>query len=246
MTALQTTATALPSPEVVERLLIHGDLSNLSPAQKTDYYLRVCESLGLNPLTRPFEYMKLQGKEILYAKRDCTDQLRRKHNISITLGESKVVDGVFIIRAHASMPNGRTDEATGAVSIQGLRGEALANAIMKAETKAKRRATLSICGLGFLDETEVETVPNAKIIPEVTAPKVTEARIVSPPAPVILRPEQELPEEAVGVEPEQQSDEHPNCPHCGRPFSESKFPDRVTGIRGWYCFPCKKGQPRNK
>jgi hypothetical protein len=29
---------------------------------------------------------------------------------------------------------------------------------MKAETKAKRRVTLSICGLGFLDETEVETL----------------------------------------------------------------------------------------
>ncbi len=27
---------------------------------------------------------------------------------------------------------------------------------MKCETKAKRRATLSICGLGFLDETEIE------------------------------------------------------------------------------------------
>ena len=28
---------------------------------------------------------------------------------------------------------------------------------MKCETKAKRRVTLSICGLGMLDETEVET-----------------------------------------------------------------------------------------
>jgi len=32
---------------------------------------------------------------------------------------------------------------------------------MKAETKAKRRVTLSICGLGLLDETEVETVSTA-------------------------------------------------------------------------------------
>ena len=34
-------------------------------------------------------------------------------------------------------------------------GEFAANAIMKAVTKAKRRVTLSISGLGFLDETEV-------------------------------------------------------------------------------------------
>ena len=30
---------------------------------------------------------------------------------------------------------------------------------MKAETKAKRRVTLSLCGLGILDETEIDTVP---------------------------------------------------------------------------------------
>ena len=30
---------------------------------------------------------------------------------------------------------------------------------MKAETKAKRRVTLSIAGLGWLDETELETIP---------------------------------------------------------------------------------------
>ena len=33
---------------------------------------------------------------------------------------------------------------------------------MKAETKAKRRVTLSICGLGMLDETEVESIPDAR------------------------------------------------------------------------------------
>jgi hypothetical protein len=36
-----------------------------------------------------------------------------------------------------------------------------ANTILKAVTKAKRRVTLSICGLGFLDETEVEDIPAA-------------------------------------------------------------------------------------
>src|SRR5690606_14334225 len=38
----------------------------------------------------------------------------------------------------------------------------LANALMKAETKAKRRATLSICGLGMMDESEIETVEGAQ------------------------------------------------------------------------------------
>ena len=33
-------------------------------------------------------------------------------------------------------------------------------------TKAKRRATLSICGLGMLDESELETIKDAYVVPE--------------------------------------------------------------------------------
>ena len=39
-----------------------------------------------------------------------------------------------------------------------MQGEARANAILKCVTKAKRRVTLSLCGLGFLDEEEVRTL----------------------------------------------------------------------------------------
>jgi hypothetical protein len=42
-----------------------------------------------------------------------------------------------------------------------MRGD-FGNALMKAVTKAKRRLTLSLVGLGWLDETEVETIPGAK------------------------------------------------------------------------------------
>ena len=33
-----------------------------------------------------------------------------------------------------------------------------------ATTKAKRRATLSICGLAMLDETDIDSIPNAKAV----------------------------------------------------------------------------------
>ncbi len=33
---------------------------------------------------------------------------------------------------------------------------------MKAETKAKRRATLDLLGLGVLDESEADSIPNAE------------------------------------------------------------------------------------
>lgn len=147
---------------VMERVLMVGDLSKLSAAERVSYYLQVCDSLGLNPATRPFDYITLQGKMQLYARRDAADQLRRRDKISITITAREKVDDVYVVTARATAPDERTDEAIGAVPLAGLRGEALANAFMKAETKAKRRVTLSICGLGFTDESEVDSIPGAQ------------------------------------------------------------------------------------
>lgn len=144
--------------EVLERVIIQGDLSKLSSEQKVEYYKRMCDSLGLNPMTRPFAYIVLNSKLVLYALRDCTDQLRKVHGVSVIDTRQEELEGVYIVVAVVKDKTGRTDTARGAVTIAGLKGEALANAIMKTETKAKRRATLSICGLGVLDETEIEDI----------------------------------------------------------------------------------------
>jgi hypothetical protein len=69
---------------------------------------------------------------------------------------------IYVVTARAKDRQGREDESTGAVTVGNLRGDALANALMKAETKAKRRVTLSIAGLGWLDETELETIPQSR------------------------------------------------------------------------------------
>lgn len=147
---------------VIERVVMQGDLSKLDPIQRVTYYNKVCESMGLNPYTRPFDYISLNGKLTLYAKKDATEQLRQVKKISIISLEGKQVDDLWIVVAKATTPDGRLDQSTGAVSIGNLKGEQKANAIMKAETKAKRRVTLSISGMGWTDESEIETIPNAK------------------------------------------------------------------------------------
>ena len=157
---------------LVESVLLQGDLSRLTAPQRVAYYNRVCESLGLNPLTKPFDYLALNGKTVLYAKRDATEQLRKIHGVSIVDISSREVGGVFVVTAKAQDARQRIDVSTGAVAIANLKGEALANALMKAETKAKRRVTLSICGLGLLDETEVETIPRAVVQATATAEAV--------------------------------------------------------------------------
>lgn len=164
-------AIATPSQAaMLEQVLIKGDLRALSDEQRMQYYQRVCESAGLNPLTQPFAYIVLNGKLTLYALRSATDQLRAVHGVSVIDMDKETSDGVHIVTVKVQDAKGRTDMGTGAVSIANLKGEALANALMKAETKAKRRATLSICGLGLLDETEVETIPGASPLAQSPAP----------------------------------------------------------------------------
>jgi|GEM_PF-2252741 len=155
----------------IENVVIRGDLSKLTEAERTTYYMAVCKSVGLNPLTKPMEYITLNGKLTLYALRNCTDQLRAIHKISVADMTETERDGVYIVTCKVSNAEGRTDISKGAVNIEKLRGEALANALMKAETKAKRRATLSICGLSLLDETEVEDIPaSVRQNPHITRP----------------------------------------------------------------------------
>jgi hypothetical protein len=156
--------------DIMESVIVKGDLAKLTPDERVRYYGEVCHSLGLNPLTKPFEYILLNNKLTLYALRNCTDQLRTIHGVSVDdLAESER-DGVFIVTAKVRNRDGRTDIAKGAVAIANLKGDVLANAMMKAETKAKRRATLSLCGLGFLDETEVADIPIAHRRPPPPAP----------------------------------------------------------------------------
>lgn len=151
---------------IMEDVIAKGDLSALKPHERAAYYMRVCESMGLNPLTKPFAYIMLSGGLTLYATRTATDQLRQTRGVSITRLEAETTpDGLRIVTAYVRDAAGREDSDVGAVNIKGLGGENLANAYMKAITKAKRRATLSICGLGWLDESEIESVPAARVVP---------------------------------------------------------------------------------
>ena len=161
-TAVQPQQQAAVAPSVVDDVIARGDLSRLTPEQRVVHYHNVCRSLGLNPLTQPFLYVTLGGKLVLYAKRDAADQLRKINGINLEIVSRTVQDGLLTVHARATDKTGRRDEDFGVVSIAGLRGEAAANAILKAVTKAKRRVTLSIAGLGFLDETEVEDIPDAE------------------------------------------------------------------------------------
>lgn len=166
----------------LEQLIVNGNLAGLSSEQRVSYYNAVCESVGLNPLTRPFEFITLNGKLVMYARRDCTDQLRKVHGVSINIAARELVEDVYVVTAGGTDRSGRRDEAIGAVPLVGLKGEARANAMMKAETKAKRRVTLSLCGLGMLDENEVDSVSGAQVYTPPKGPAHPASAPALPPA----------------------------------------------------------------
>lgn len=165
--------------KTLEIVLLQGDLSVLNATQRLAYYRRMCESSGLNPLAKPFEYINMKGEKgavklVLYARAEAFDQIRSNTRISVTVLD-RIVDvpnGIYTIRVQGKTIDGRVDEASGSVpitkeggnwaktaegksfwkgdgTIVPMRGEDLANAYMKAETKAKRRLTLSMTGLAL-------------------------------------------------------------------------------------------------
>lgn len=153
--------------DIMESVIAQGDLAKLQPGERARYYNEVCRSIGLNPLVQPFSYIVLNGKLTLYATRTCADQLRKINGVSLEIVSRQAVDGILTVHVRAKLPDGRCDEDFGSVAFPDtLKGEARANAELKAVTKAKRRTTLSICGLGWLDETEVSDIPaGAKMAP---------------------------------------------------------------------------------
>lgn len=160
--------------EIIEKIVTKGDLSGLTQEQKLAYLIYTCNKLNLDPAAQPFNLISFrQGnltKEVLYCTKAGAEQLTKNNNVSHAILEEKEHNGIYIVKARASLPDGRFVEDMGIVDIsKGFSGTPpnnteLANLMLKAVTKAKRRATLSLLGLGMMDETETETLPEAKVI----------------------------------------------------------------------------------
>ena len=175
-------------PRAVEQALLIGDISQMSDEVRIAYYVATCRSLGLNPLTKPFQALKTDdGKVVLYPDKGCAEQLRKLHRVSVRVIERQIIEDLYIVTVRATTPDGREEESQGIVPIAKPKGtwedyeyrgekkrrfkpafdqdghEVMvplsvaerANAMMRGETKAKRRVTLAICGLG-LPDTDLE------------------------------------------------------------------------------------------
>lgn len=153
---------AVIDPAIIESIVTKGDLSGLNQVQKVQYYNYRCKQIGLDPSAKPFDLLNLSGKQVLYANAGATQQLCNIHRLSTQITNKERVDDIYVVSVRVTGADGRSSENQGAVSIGNLKGDALANAVLKCTTKAIRRSVLAHCGLGMLDETEVETIPDAR------------------------------------------------------------------------------------
>jgi hypothetical protein len=145
--------------EARDHVIATNDLAKLTPHQRVGLVLALCESLGLNPLSRPFELLVLDGKVVLYPTKSATEQLGRLHQISVKKVRQQNVGDLHVVEVEGRRPNGQTSFASKYVSLRDQRGaplagQKLADAFAKAETGAKRRLILSMVGLAGLPDAD--------------------------------------------------------------------------------------------
>ena len=113
---------ATTGSRVIESIVLRGDLSGLGPTERARFYTQMCEGLGLNPHSQPFAFLRLNGKEVLYATRGATDQLAAIHKLNREIVDGpKVIDlaGTKLVYAvcRVTLPNGRVETATATVPL---------------------------------------------------------------------------------------------------------------------------------
>ncbi len=154
-----TLATVTSVSERMLHLIKTGDIGRMSDEEQLIYYKHECDRMGLDPMARPFEFMSLNGKRVLYAKRIAGDMLAAKYRVTVQLMEGPEVRKfgtveVLYVKARATMPDGRFVEDVGTKPLADVGVN-----VMKCVTVSIRRATLRLCGWGGLDESELEDMP---------------------------------------------------------------------------------------
>lgn len=177
------------SADTLREIILGNDLGRLTDDQRVEYVLALCAHVGVSPLGEPFKIITKDGRTFCHATKDCGAQLRAIHRISIEITGRERTEDVYIVTAKATNAKGRTDESIGVTMIQGTVGVELANALMGAETRAKRRVTLSICGLGMLDESEISGVVPAAPREEFMPGELP--RLKPPERPEVIPPKRE-------------------------------------------------------
>lgn len=173
--------------------MVGGDFGKLTPKQRAVFYVAAADSIEVNWKLKPFDWIKNKdGKVQLYPNASCAAQLATKHGIGVEPIAREEKDGIIEVRVKATNREGRSVWDLGAVSCLGMKGQDLANARMKAETVAYRRAVFKLAGLGLTDSGSMLGVKGfgpaqlpegSALVDPVSGEVLDEANFPSSPAP---------------------------------------------------------------
>ena len=165
------TLTAEQRKELFDKFILSGDVSGYSEAEKVGVLLTLCDKYDFDPIQRPFDVIRLpDGRAIIYANKTAAAIVSVRECVSLKIVDRTFVGDSYVVTVTATNNKGRSVDDDGVVALAGTRkdgtsyrltGDMLTNKMMHATTKAKRRATLSIGGLGFLSDAEAESMVEA-------------------------------------------------------------------------------------
>ena len=144
-------------------ILARGNIASLSEEDRTKYILALCDALCLDPRFKPIDLISGQGGTVTpYLNRGATDSLARREGIQRTTVvppkevEINGVKCVLCVARATDVKTGRYEERV-ATAVNKDAG----NAFMRVETKAIRRATIALLGIGLIDESELDGIRGA-------------------------------------------------------------------------------------
>jgi len=181
------------------------DLESLSEAQRQEYYLSACEYFHVPPELNLLAFIWLDSNDgkrnlVLYAKKGATDIMREYHGISTTKVTKDSGPGYVSWVVEGVNAQGRAEMAVGSASIEGLKGQALSNAVMIAHTRGMRRLTLQFVGGGLLDESELpSTVSNIVLSGASLASLSTQPMPIQPSVAPNTEPGKDVTQEFAGT-----------------------------------------------
>jgi len=168
----------MTSPDMLA-ILARGNIASLSEEDRTRYILALCDALGLDPRFKPIDLIPGQGGALVpYLNRGATDALARREGIQRVIVSPAMVVKIGAVEcvqctARATdVKTGRWEESTATVLLKDH-----ANVYMKCETKAKRRATIALLGIGFLDEAELDGIRGADALAENARAQALQAHV---------------------------------------------------------------------
>jgi hypothetical protein len=167
-----------------------GNVAAMTDDERDYVRVKLCQKYDLDPILRPFDLISFNGGMKFYMTASATNQLANAKSLTreVLLLEVNAEQMLARCTVKVSDTNGRAETANAFIAVSKflaptkenpvprkvlMDGEDLANALLKLETKAKRRATMSFFGVmdaGYDNEDRQQTAPLAA--PDVSRPRV--------------------------------------------------------------------------